>query len=300
MRKKAVYCLKSRDVRSLAAFAFACLLVTYSAAQTPNAPSPGQTAQAPAPRRGAGGVGRGYPALDPAAVERGQKLFVGTCGFCHGANAKGGETGPDLLRSVVVLDDENGDKIGPVVLNGRPDKGMPKFTLSTEQISDISAFLHERIKAAALRGSYQILNIVVGDPKAGEAYFNGPGQCSTCHSVAGDLAHIAAKNDPVAIQQKIVMPRTGGGRYRTQEPSAKPITATVMLPSGESISGKLDHIDDFNVELTDANGDHHSFIRNGDTPRVEIHDPIQAHMDLLKKYTDTDIHNLTAYLVTLK
>ncbi len=78
------------------------------------------------------------------------------------------------------------------------------------------------------------------------------------------------------------MPRTGRGAFgRTAEPSGKPITVTVTLPSGESFSGKLERMDDFTVSLMDSNGDYHSFIRNGDSPRVEIHDPIQAHKDLL-------------------
>jgi mono/diheme cytochrome c family protein len=249
-------------------------------------------------RRIAGGGLKNY---DPAAVDRGQKIFSATCSFCHGANAKGGETGPDLLRSVLVLDDENGNKIGQVVLNGRPDKGMPKFSLSQQQIQDIAAFLHQRVKDAALRGTYKILNIVDGDPKAGEAYFNGAGRCNTCHAVTGDLAHIGAKFDPVTLQQKIVMPRQRRPWFRPSPgPPSNPVTATVTLSNGQSVTGKLDHIDDFTVALTDSNGDYHSFTRCGDTPKVELKDPLQAHTEMLMKYTDADIHNLTAYLVSLK
>lgn len=265
-----------------------------------NTPAAQDTPRTPPPRRGGAGGGRLYPASDPAAIERGQKQFLATCAFCHGSNAKGGESGPDLLRSVIVLDDDHGDKIGPVVLNGRPDKGMPKFNLSHEQIADISAFLLSRVRAAAERGTYQILNIVTGDPKAGEAYFNGPGHCSTCHSVTGDLAHIGSKLDPVSLQQAFVMPDVRGGFMQPASPDKKPITVTVTLPSGQSIEGKLEHIDDFNVSLTTPGGDYRSFTRNGDVPKVEIHNPAQAHINLLFKYKDSDIHNLTAYLVTVK
>ena len=289
----------------VAAFVVACVANTN--AQAPNLPqqSPAQAGGAPAqtaaPQRPRGGGGRTYPVYAPGAVERGQKQFLATCAFCHGSNAKGGESGPDLLRSPVVLDDDHGDHIGPVILNGRPEKGMPKFSLTPEQISDISAFLLDRVKAAALRGTYQILNIVVGDPKAGEAYFNGTGQCTSCHSVTGDLAHIASKYDAVNIQQRIVMPREGrGGFMQPPRPVAEAVTATVTLPSGQTFTGRVDHIDDFVVALTERNGDYHSFARTGDVPKVELHDPLQAHTDMLMKYTDTDIHNLTAYLVTLK
>jgi cytochrome c oxidase cbb3-type subunit 3 len=259
------------------------------------------TAQAPPVGRGGGFTGRGYPVYDPAAVDRGRNAFVSACGFCHGANAKGGESGPDLLRSVLVLDDDNGERIGPVILNGRADKGMPKFAFSQAQISDIATFLHNGIRAASLHGVYPIIDIVTGDPKAGQAYFNGAGKCNECHSVAGDLKGIGLRYDPVTLQGKFLMPRTAG--TAGLEPAARgdaQITVRVSLPSGQSFEGKLQHLDDFNVALIDSSGEYHSFARKGDTPRVEIHDPLQVHLDMLRKYTDADMHNLTAYLVTLK
>src|SRR5579875_2798583 len=208
--------------------ALLCLAAISHSQGPPAAPGAGPSGGAPAQRRMRRMINQGYKDYDQAAVERGQKLFLASCSFCHGANAKGGESGPDLLRSVVVLDDENGEKIGQVVRNGRPDKGMPKFSLSQDQIRDIATFLHQRVKDAALRGTYQILNIVSGDPKAGEAYFNGAGQCTQCHSVTGDLAHIGSKFDAVTIQQKIVMPREGRRRPGTPAaPDAAPVQATV-------------------------------------------------------------------------
>lgn len=261
----------------------------------PNAPQP-----VPA-RRGGAGAGGEYKVYDQTTLDRGKTIYTANCAFCHGGNAKGGESGPDLLRSITVLHDENGELIGKVVLNGRPDKGMPKFNFSPEQINDIAAFLHEGVRAAAQRSTYKILDILVGDPKAGEAYFNGAGHCTSCHSVTGDLAHIGSKYDPVDLQQKIVMPREGRfGRQRSPQDKGTAITATVTLPTGETINGTLDHIDDFAITLTDANGQSHSFTRDGDIPKVELHDPMKGHTELLKQYTDADIHNLTAYLETLK
>jgi mono/diheme cytochrome c family protein len=264
---------------------------------TQAAPNTATTPTSPPARRRRGRST--YPDYDPASVERGQKQFVSTCGFCHGSNAKGGETGPDLLRSVVVLDDDHGEKIGEVVRNGRPDKGMPKFALTETQITDIANFLHNSIKAASQRGSYQILNIVVGNPQAGQAYFEA--NCASCHSVTGDLKGIGAKYDPATLQDKLLMPREER-RFGSAGPidKAAEITVTVTLPSGQKVEGALDHIDDFLVALTDANGDYRSFTRTGDIPKVEIHDPLRAHSEMLTHYTDANIHNLTAYLVTLK
>ncbi len=251
---------------------------------------------APKPRRPGGGAGMDYKAYDAATLEQGKAAFVSQCGFCHGANARGGEGGPDLLRAQLVADDDNGNLIGPVILNGRA-AGMPKFSMTAAQISAIAAFLHEGIRAAAERGTYTLLNIVTGDPKAGEAYFNGAGKCGTCHSAEGDLKGVGAKYDPIALQGRFLMPLGGRGNQRR---TSSPIVVTVTPASGQSVQGTLERIDDFNVALTDANGDYRSFVRNGAIPKVELKDPLQAHYDMLSRYTDTDIHNLTAWLVTLK
>src|SRR5439155_10540473 len=124
---------------------------------------------------------------DTAAVERGRQAFSQDCGFCHGANARGGSSGPDLTRSTLVLEDEGGKQLGDFLRVGRPDKGMPKFDESAAQAADLAAFLHGAIYLNSNRRLYKILDIVVGDPKAGEAYFNGAGRCSSCHSPARDL-----------------------------------------------------------------------------------------------------------------
>jgi len=236
---------------------------------------------------------------DPKAVDRGAKLFATQCGGCHGANAKGGPGAPDLIRSVLVLDDEKGILIAPVLREGRPDQGMPKPNLTEPQISDIVAWLHVQTYAADHRTTYTFLDVVTGDAKKGEAYFNAAGKCNTCHSVAGDLKGLGKKYEPFALQSKWLQPRSARGASPSDS-ARSAIKVSVTLPSGESISGTLDHIDDFNVALYDSSGEYHSFAREGATPKVEVQDPLKAHRDLLAQYTDADIHNVTAFLVTLK
>src|SRR5947209_3433672 len=227
------------------------------------AAAPARTPVTPTPQRRRA-ANNNMPAENPAAVDAGHQVFSQNCAFCHGANAKGGETGPDLLRSVLVLDDEGGNKIGPVVHNGRPGKGMPKFDLTDEQIANISQWLHDRIKATSERDTYQILNIVVGDPKAGAAYFNA--HCTSCHSATGDMAHIGSQYDAVGVQQHIVQPREERGSWMPRTgPETAPITVSVTLPSGQTYSGKLEHVDDFTVALTTSAGEYRSFTRNGGT-----------------------------------
>ncbi len=246
--------------------------------------------------------GARVPQFDQAAVDRGKSTFFVNCGFCHGANARGGDGGPDLIRSVLVLDDEEGKQIGAFLKVGRPDKGMQAFpSLTEQQVGDIATWLHSEIYLAANRRTYQIQNIVVGNARAGEAFFNGAGKCNTCHSVAGDLKGIGAKYDAVTLQGRIVMPRGGRGGGGEGLPPGPLPKVTVSYPSGESTSGELIRITDFDVTLRLASGAFRTFNRrDDDVPKVEIKDPLQAHVDMLAKYKDADIHNLTAYLVTLK
>jgi len=243
---------------------------------------------------------------DPATVDRGGKLYVTYCGGCHGAGARGGAGAPDLVRSVLVLDDEKGILIAPILRDGRPDAGMPKLNLAEPQIADLVAWLHVQTYAAGHRGTYAFLDVVTGDPKKGEAYFNTTGTCKTCHSATGDLHGIGSRYQPFPLQSRWLQPRGGrggggrGGAGSGPASTRSVVTVTVTLPSGQSISGALDRIDDFNVSLRDSAGEYHSYARDGASPKVEIHDPLKAHADLLGKYTDADIHNVTAYLVSLK
>jgi len=237
------------------------------------------------------------PPADAAAVERGKALSGVNCQFCHGADIRGGDGGPSLLRSSIVLADDHGELMAPVMRNGRP--GMPKFTLTDDQIADIAAFVHTFRAAGYDESRLKPPSIVVGDAKAGEAFFAA--KCASCHSPTGDLRGLATKiADPRLLQQTWLMPGTGAGRGGPPPVRVPPTTVTVTLPSGEKVEGRLDRIDDFTVSLTTADGTRRSFRTAGNTPKVEVHDPLQPHRDLLRSYKDADIHNVTAYLVTLK
>jgi cytochrome c oxidase cbb3-type subunit 3 len=225
---------------------------------------------------------------DPA-VERGHKQFEQFCGFCHGPDATGAR-GPDLVRSPLVAHDVKGDKIGEVIRQGRPDKGMPPMPLTDQQVLDITTFLHARAAQALNSGDvpskYPLEKLLTGNPESGKIFFNGAGGCKSCHSPGGDLAAIGTKYSPVELQSRMLYP---GGKHTV---------AVVTLPSGEQIKGPLAHADDFVIALRDATGWYRSFSR--DRVKVELQDPLAAHRDLLDKLTQADVHNLFAYLASLK
>jgi cytochrome c oxidase cbb3-type subunit 3 len=242
----------------------------------------------------------GGAAIDKEAAERGRKIFVPTCGFCHGNDAHG-KSGPDLVRSPLVLHDNKGDVIGPVIRDGRPGRGMPAFAgLTAEQIADISTFLHSRAADVSNRFAYKIGDLITGDTQKGAAFFNGDGHCVKCHSLTGDLAHVASKYEPAELQRRMLYPAPNLidvflGKAVTPPMPAK---VTVRLASGEQVSGTLDHLDEFTVSLHDASGWYRSFSRAN--AAVEVQDPRAEHETLLPMYTDEQMHNLLAYLETLK
>ena len=210
----------------------------------------------------------------------------------------GGETGPDLTRSILVAEDTRGDKIGPVIHTGRTEKGMPAFTLPEADVAAIVAFIHDaKGKAEALEGNRRgvdAADLQTGNARAGEQYFNGPGGCAKCHSATGDLAGLATRLQGLTLMQRMLYP---GGRGRGGAPPAAPV-ATVTLPSGETLTGKVAYHDEFTIAITDANGWHRSWPAH--QVKFTVSNPLDGHIAQLAKYTNDDMHNVLAYLQTLK
>jgi mono/diheme cytochrome c family protein len=230
-------------------------------------------------------------------VARGKELYGLHCSFCHGQDARGGsEGGPNLLRSQVVLNDQNSELVIPIVQNGRG--AMPKLELTPAQITDIVTFVHSFKVGGYDISREQPASILVGDAKAGEVVFST--KCAACHSATGDLSGFGSRSeDPIVLQQAWLLP-SGGRGAEPRIAVVPPITATVTLPSGQKFEGRLMRIDDFIVALQLPDETHRSFRRNGEVPKVEVHDPMAAHKALLRTYTDKEIHDLTAYLVKLR
>lgn len=226
---------------------------------------------------------------DPAAVERGQSLFVANgCSFCHGNDARGGNGGPNLLRTQTVLNDQKGELITKPVTQGVANTAMVGFALKENEIADIAEFLHSFDTLGSDRKRLKPASFTMGDAKAGKKYFTA--RCAHCHSADGDLQGIANKFDtPRTLQQRWLMPR-----------SNKPTTVTIKFPDGQQLNGALLRMDEFVVTLKLANGEERSFDLDSGAPQIAVNSPISAHKALLPTYHDNDIHDVTAYLVTLK
>jgi cytochrome c oxidase cbb3-type subunit 3 len=225
-------------------------------------------------------------------VQRGQSDYRQSCAICHGTEAMGG-VGPNLVQSSLVRHDENGNLITPVIQDGRPDKGMPVFPLmDSAEISDIVAFLHARVAVASVVSSegladgYSLQQLLTGNAEAGKQYFYGAGKCATCHSPTGDLSGIAKKYSPADLEAQFLYPPHDS------------VTATVSLNSGQQFHGKLLHLDAFYVAILDHDGWYRSWPLQ--QAKVQVQDPLAGHLELLSKYTDKDIHDVFAYLETLK
>ncbi len=233
-----------------------------------------------------------YPAEQ---VRTGQSIFVSRCGFCHGRDTAGGENGPDLTRSTLVAEDDHGDKIAPLVRGGRPDRGMPAFGLQDADLAAIVAFVHDqKAKAESQEGgrrSVDATDLQTGDAAAGQRFFEGAGGCTKCHAASGDLAGVAARLEGLTLLQRMLYPSPRPG---------KPIRsrATVALPDGKTVSGTLVFRDEFTIALIDTAGEYHSWRLS--SVKAVVDNALEAHAKLLATYTDDQMHDVLAYLRTLR
>ncbi len=305
--------------RILASVTFAVLaFVQINGAQEPAPPAAGGGRQG---GRGQAGPPRpNFPQqqrvlADQAVVARGKGLYEGNCAACHGMDLRGGQLGgPNLLRSQTVLSDQHGELIGPIVQAGRPSPTpgappMPPFALPPGDITAIAEYLHSVLAQAGAQGRPPAGEMVppekvlVGDAAAGQAYFGA--KCSSCHSVSGDLKGIASRvSDPRALQDRWVSGGRGGrggrGRGASEDAQARPVTVVVTPASGTPIEGRLVRLDDFIVTLIQEDGTRRTFARKGDVPEVDVRDPSAAHRTLVPTLAEKDMHNVTAYLWTIK
>ena len=243
-------------------------------------------------------------APDKAAAARAEPVFQQNCAFCHGKQARGA-TGSSLITSDEVLGDDHGEHLVPFLKKGRPEKGMPAFaTMTDEQLKDIAEFIHLQVEEVANRGAYHVLNILVGDAAKGQSYVAA--RCMRCHG-AETFAHLGSRfRSPEQLQKGWIWParsmkatssRAGSETNAGDDPLA--MTATVKLPRGGAIAGRVTQVSDFRITLVDGAGQTHA-IELVPGVQVAMKDPLTAHEEMIQTLSNEDMHNVTAYLETLK
>ena len=279
--------------RRLLVFALAWSLATLVVATSAqDVPAGGGRGGGAAEQRGAStrvflGLG---PAPDKAAAALGAPIYQKNCAFCHGPQARGAE-GPNLIVSDTVLGDDHGEHLIPFLKAGRPEKGMPAFkTLNDDELKQVSEFLHMQVEDVANRGTYQLQNIVVGDPYKGKAYVAA--NCTACHT-EGNFEHIASKfRTADQLQRGWVWPNRPAD-------NSLAISATVKMTDGSIVSGRVTQISDFKISLIDSAGKTHGIARDAGVD-VQTRDPLAAHQKMIDTLKNFDMHNVTAYLESLK
>lgn len=229
------------------------------------------------------------PVPDRAAAALGAPVYRQNCAFCHGPLARGA-TAPSLVTSGEVLDDEHGERLAAFLKKGRPEKGMPAFaTMPDARLKDIAEFLHLQVEEVANRGAYHVLNIVVGNAAKGESYVAA--HCMECHR-STTFEHFASRfRSPDQLQRGWIWPS------RSAEPLA--ITATVKTPRDGTLTGRVTQVSDFRITLIDSTGRAHCFERGPET-EVQVQDPLAPHQAMITTLTNDAMHDVTAYLETLR
>jgi len=241
----------------------------------------------------------------PEVLERGKGIFSVNCAACHGADLRGGARGgPNLLRSAVAMSDQHGEAILPIVRGARQDRGMPAFNLPDTDVAAVAEYIHgvlaQSVGAQGAPSSSEVpeLRVIVGNPHAGRNDFAA--KCAGCHSITKDLKGIGAKYpEPRTLQNSWVAGSDASSRSRSGCESAQP-TVVVTLANGDKLSGLLLQDNDFIVTLVKEDGTRRSITRNAEVVSVEIHDPNEAHRKLALSLDDRTMHDITAYLATLK
>ena len=222
-------------------------------------------------------------------IEGGGVLFLQNCAFCHGKDAGGGESGPDLTRSKLVSSDKDGEAIGTVIRNGRTEKGMPRFNLPEADILNLVAFIHsQQDKAMSQTGTRKGVDesdLHTGNAEAGKRYFEGPGGCTKCHSTT-TLAGVATRYTGLQLEEQMLYPRNVKSNV------------TVKTRDGKTLTGTLEYQDEFTIGMKDSSGAYRSW--PADAVTVQVDKPVEAHVAAMIKYTDDDIHNVLAFIQTLK
>lgn len=228
------------------------------------------------------------------------KQFVTLCAGCHGPGGSGGDRGPALTNSRS-LRQRSETEVRDIIRNGTPG-GMPPFRLPDAPLQELAKWVHG-LNASAMDAKPE------GDATAGQAFFFGKGQCSTCHMAQGkgtpngpDLSSVGRQLTLKEISATLENPTEQlgsrssstcpGWAFCADEPWA---VVTVSLRNGSSLRGFARGQGKHDIQLQTFDGKLH-LLTDADykevkREKVSIMPPLKA--------TDDERRNLLAYLSNL-
>ncbi len=219
-------------------------------------------------------------------VAAGKKQFASRCAGCHGVDGGGGEYGPNIVE-MRRFGRRSGRDLADVIKNGIQGSGMPAFPLPQPDIDSLVAFVNSLRAPAADHPA-------PGDAAAGERFFFGKGNCSSCHAVKGrggnlgpDLSNVGRERRLAQIVQSLRNPAA------LETPGYHLVS--VRLRDGTTLRGLVKNESNFDLQLQTLDGG----LRLLD--REQIADETREPAPLMPAVnaTDEEMRNLVAFLSRL-
>jgi len=226
----------------------------------------------------------------------GKQKYQALCVGCHGEDGSGGGHGPGFL-DVRRPRATSREAVRDLILKGIPDAGMPAFKIPEDQASAIAAHVMA-LKQPASEGA--IGAAAAGDAAGGERFFNGKGNCASCHMVYGrggflgpDLSNLGRERRLAQIEQSLRDPGAParGGREGRRTPYR---AVTVRLGNGQTFRGLAKNESAFDLQLLSTDGTLHLFTKD------QISEIVRERSLMPKVQASPDeMHGLIAYLCRL-
>jgi len=225
------------------------------------------------------------------SLQAGRKTYEARCVSCHGSDGTGGGHGPGIVSRAA-----SKTAMRDLIRNGIPNTGMPAFPMPDAELDALVAYIDVLKSPAADHPA-------AGDAAAGERFFAGKGNCSSCHMVRGrggilgpDLSNLASERRTRQIEQALREPgargTAAGGDRENAGQSFKAVS--LRMRDGRTLRGLAKYESPFDLGVQSLDGTFHSISRRqvaGITWEPSIMPKVQASAE--------EMRDLPAYLTRL-